>query len=565
MAVTVLTAGAVVATPSAGSASGTADHLPWRTIVAVAGSTNTVYSYTTDSDDPADIGGAGFVGMAGARDVVATPDDDAVFVLGGPEDGDPALVRRWTVVADGELGSAGPPIEVGVGATKLALGPAGRHLYTVNPASDSITMVDTTNSSVEHTFSIAETPTDLVITQDGLYGVVLDDTGGLTLLDLVTGMVVERQALGSDDIAGIALARGQTLHDGAQRSVVLMADRGAGLVRSVAVEPDVTPALLSVRTTSLADVVPESIAVSAREGRVWFADSAHDWLVGLDYDSTTATVDSIGHTVELDSDFGQDFALDPNGEFADVHGDGATTVKRFALKSGNLVGTVGTYASSEIHLRTTPVQAATVTFEQSQDWSVMRGVPATITAVPSDAGHVHHYVWDFHDGSAPVTTTDPVVDHTWAVEGRYEVSVVAVTDPGFAAFDGGLSTQSVYGGQQFARHGRAGARASQMMRVAFPVGPGAPGTYSGTWNLANTPSGYATFTVPDSTGSIEVTLAGAAGGRGESTAGDAICNHLGDDLDCSNDGYPEGGTVTAKVTVPVGPPNSYTAATSWPS
>ncbi len=75
----------------------------------------------------------------------------------------------------------------------------------------------------------------------------------------------------------------------------------------------------------------------------------------------------------------------------------------------------------------TDVEAAVTSGALTQDGSFLT---ATGTAISFDAsgttGEVDEYRWDFDDGTDPVTTQQPTVEHTYASSGTYTVTMTAV-------------------------------------------------------------------------------------------------------------------------------------------
>ncbi|HUY86628.1 MAG TPA: PKD domain-containing protein [Acidimicrobiales bacterium] len=114
----------------------------------------------------------------------------------------------------------------------------------------------------------------------------------------------------------------------------------------------------------------------------------------------------------------------------------------------------------------TGVQGFTITPDQAPvaTFTVIVGAPGSATSFDASAstvayGSIASYVWNFGDGSAPVTTTSPTTNHTYSTSGTFTASVTETSS-------GGTSTSSVFTGHQTLAHGSANATSTQQVSIS---------------------------------------------------------------------------------------------------
>ncbi len=91
----------------------------------------------------------------------------------------------------------------------------------------------------------------------------------------------------------------------------------------------------------------------------------------------------------------------------------------------------------------------------------------------SPVGTIASYIWNFGDGSPPVTTTAPTVSHTYASSGPFTVTLQVVNSAGTS-----IASSSTFTGQTFSNHGADFAATS--LAISFVPGPPTNGTISQT-------------------------------------------------------------------------------------
>ena len=111
-------------------------------------------------------------------------------------------------------------------------------------------------------------------------------------------------------------------------------------------------------------------------------------------------------------------------------------------------------------LAITPDQAPTSAFTIS-----VHGLRVVLNGSDSfsPVGNIKEYIWDFGDGSAPVTTTGASVSHTYARSGEYTVSLTVVNEAG-------TSLDVTFTGQAVSNHGMPRARSTQILDLP-PLAP----------------------------------------------------------------------------------------------
>jgi YVTN family beta-propeller protein len=254
----------------------------------------------------------------------------------------------------------------------------------------------------------------------------------------------------------------------------------------IAVTPDGSKALVTNNydsTVSVLDLTQASIVsaytVSVGSGPVGIAiTSDGSKALVTNYRDNTVSVLALtqstigpGYTVSVgNSPVG--IAITPDGARAYVSNFNGSTVSVLGLaktpietiheaipiSDGTLVGIAITPDQAPISLFTSSVSGLTVTFDGSSS--------------SSPVGNVKEYIWNFGDGSDPLTTTSPIVSHTYVRSGVYTVTLTVVNDAG-------TSLEVTFTGQTISNRGLPRAQSTQ----TIAVDPLAPPSFTGKVHL----------------------------------------------------------------------------------
>jgi YVTN family beta-propeller protein len=289
-------------------------------------------------------------------------------------------------------------ISVGGGPRGVAITPDGSKALVAN-FSDGTVSVLSLNPTVQSLYAITgfTTPKSIAITPDGTKALVVDiGSSSVTVLDLTQSIIGSRYL--------VSVGSGASPSD-----VAITPDGRLALVtiqnlNSVAVLDLTQPTIVSgYSVPGVPD--PESIAITPDGMRAYVVGSAGP-VVALDLSSTPAQV-----------------------------------VDTMPIQTV-LLGIAITPDQAPTSLFTMAINGLTVLFDGSGS--------------SSPVGNVKEYIWDFGDGSSPVTTTTATVSHTYANSAAYTVTLTVVNDAG-------TSLDITFTGQTVSNHGLPRARSTQAL------------------------------------------------------------------------------------------------------
>ena len=427
------------------------------------------------------------VGATGPATVVGAADTTGFTLYVGAWN-DATLVP---VAVDSQV--AGTPTPVGLSPAAVAITPDGATAFVANFGSNSVTPVDTaTGVAAPAVDTGSDThPVAVAISPDGRTVWVLAQgitDGALVPVDVATRVAGAPVVLTGTTPAGLAITPDGTTafvtdNPGGTVIPVDLGTRAVGAPITVGANPGgpaITPdgALLFVPNATDGTVTPVDVAsrtalaaitVGALANWVSITPDGRTALVATgDPDHSVRFVDVATLTAGVAVPVGDNpaaIAITPDGATAFVGNfaleDAASTVVAIDLAT-RTAGAPFTVGSNPASLAISPDQAPLARLAVR---SV--GAPGTSTEFDASASTVRYgtiasYAWDFGDGSSPVVTASPVVEHSYATVGNY---VVTLTETSSA----GTSTRVVFTGQTVSNHGGPSAVTTATVAVGSQV------------------------------------------------------------------------------------------------
>jgi DNA-binding beta-propeller fold protein YncE len=394
--------------------------------------------------------------VAGAPiDVGRTPDGIAIT-----PDGATAFVATVNGVTpiDVETKTAGTDIEVPGGPEGVAITPDGTTAFVSTIQGDgSVVPIDVATKSPGAPIVVGGAASALAITPDGTTAFVTVVSDGVVLpIDLATRTPGTPIPVGPNPDGPAITPDGATLFvangapDGGTVTPIDVASRTAGTPIPVTPFPDTVAVTPDGATALVASSVPPEDP----------PPDAANVVTPIDVATRTAgppiPVDPRPAAIAITPDGATAFV----GSFAFFADDALTTIQPIDLAT-RTVGARITVGKNPDALAITPDQAPVAKLAVTPGFA---GQPTTFDASASTVrfGTITSYLWDFGDGSPPVTTSTPTTTHVFAESGSYTARVTE-TD------SAGTSTTKVFTGQTMSRRGDPSAIATAT--VPIPVVP----------------------------------------------------------------------------------------------
>ena len=341
----------------------------------------------------------------------------------------------------------GPGYTVAVGQKPrgIAITPGGTRALVANSSSNTISVLDLTQFPIvqAYTVSVGLLPTHVAITPDGTTALVSNETDNtVSVLDM-TPTVHLRQVIGSfANPLGIAVTP-----DGTKALVV---SNGGDYINVI----DLTQSILNSGYTVAVGSNPSDIAITSDGSKALVLNDSNVSVLDL----TQPTIVP-GYFVDLHGIHFVSIAITPDGARAYATSNGGGFVAVLDLTTTPIQFVYAIPLSSALSgIAITPDQAPTSLFSFSFD-----GLTVVFdgSGSSSPVGAVKEYIWDFGDGTSPITTTSRTVSHTYARSGEYAVSLTVVNDAG-------TSLDVTFTGQVVSNHGLPRARSVQVLNLPPP-------------------------------------------------------------------------------------------------
>jgi hypothetical protein len=409
-----------------------------------------------------------------------------------------APVKGWTLFVGSDFSKITPidttkkkpgtPIPVGNGVGPVAVTPDGSTAYVLTD--DGIVPIDEATDTAEATIPV-ESPVSIAIAPDGATAYVASGGVGIVPIDLTTDTVeppiTDENVVGTIAIApdgatayvvtGLSLVPVDLTTDTAEAAIPLPAD---GV--DIAITPDGSTAYLTSPTD--AEVLPVDLATGTAEAPIPLSgpDGEGAALSGITIapngltayvvdDTAVAPVDLTTGTAETPIQVENigflpltgGVTVSPNGSTVYV----ATTEESGGIPGPTTPGVTPIDTATDTVEKLIPVpdpQAIAISPDQAPVARLSVKPKAVGKATRFDAsrstvavGSIVSYAWNFGDGTM-MTTSKPVITHTYGLAGTYTASVTE-TD------SAGTSTTQTFTGQTVSQNGGPSALASQTFTV----------------------------------------------------------------------------------------------------
>jgi YVTN family beta-propeller protein len=330
----------------------------------------------------------------------------------------------------------GTPIPVGTTPEAFAITPDGKTLYVANGNSGTVTPISTATNTAGTPITVGSQPVGLAITPNGKFLYVANyGSSTITRITVATSMPTKTIAVGSGPRELAVTPDGSTLY---------VANSGANTVTPIPTATNQPGAAIAVGTT------PFGIAITPDGATVYVSNSGSNTVTPIATATKTA-----GPAITVGaSPF--DLAVTPDGSTVEVTGFANNAIVPIATAT-NTAGAAVPVGPQPQGIAILPDQGPVARFTHGI------GLRMAFSALTSSApgALIAHYTWDFGDGTAPVTTGDPDVTHTFATQGSYRVRLTA-TDAA------GTATTRVFTGRTVSRNGAPSATTTTVV-VAQPV------------------------------------------------------------------------------------------------
>lgn len=378
-------------------------------------------------------------------------------------DGTKALVANWDSADVTVLDITQQPllpgysVPAGIGANAVAITPDGSVALVANFYDNSVSVFDMTKTPIEPvaTVSVGNGPNGIAITPDGtkaLVGNFYDGT--VSVLDIQPSVHLSYSVPVGAGAWFIAVTPDGT------KALVSNAQDGTVSVL------DLTQSTIGSGYTVSIGYWPTGIAITPDGSKALVASRENTVRV---LDLTQPTIGG-GYSVPVGS-APMAISVTPDGKRAYVVNSDGQTVSVLDLTQTPIIAAHDPIplSVSGFGIATTPDQAPTSLFTAS-----VSGLTVTFdgSGSSSPVGNVKEYIWNFGDGSDPVTTTGPAVSHSYVRSGEYSVSLTVVNDAG-------TSTEVTFTGQTISNHGLPRAQSTQ----TITLDPLAPPSFRGKVHL----------------------------------------------------------------------------------
>jgi DNA-binding beta-propeller fold protein YncE len=384
----------------------------------------------------------------------------------------------------------------------VAITPDRTTALVVNTGNNTVSVLDLTQPSPfpSYPVTVGARPIAVAITPDGSTALVSNSTDGtVSVLDLTVSPIGPGVAVPAGVVPnGIAITPDGTkaiVCDGYSNFVTILNVQPSvqpsysvsvgGNTQYVAVTPDGTKALVSfVYTNEVAVLdltqfpIQFSYTVPVGSGPLGIAITSDGTkaLVANTGDETVSVLDLTQPIIEQ----GYDVPVGANPSHVAITPDGirAYVTNTYSLNVSVLdvtktpivpIGSDIPLSSNPFGIAITPDQAPTSLFTSS-----VNGLTVSFdgSGSSSPVGGIKEYIWNFGDGTDPVTTTGPTVSHTYARSGEYTVSLTVVNDAG-------TSLDITFTGQTVSNRGLPRALLTQTVTLAIQ----APLSFTGKVDL----------------------------------------------------------------------------------
>lgn len=338
---------------------------------------------------------------------------------------------------------AGIPISAGMVPYSIAINPEGTKAYVSNHLSGTITPIDLITNTPGDPITVGSMPFGVAISPDGKT-VYVANSGSKT----ISPIDVETQQAGIPIPVGIFPSGIAITPDG---KTAYVTNTGSN---------NVTPIDLATHQPRIpiqVGINPAGIAIAA-DGKMAYvvnASTNNVTPVDLNLNIPLAPI-PVGQTPAC-------ITITPDCKTALVTNQGSNSVTIIDLTTHTPIMVIPV-GNVPFGVAITPDQAPVASFKP---------IPAPIghptifdaSASTSPSGEVVGFEWDFGDGHTLVTGV-PIITHTYAVEGNYNVSLVVTNSAS-------SSLERRYTGQTISNNGGESARCIQnlLLNTRFPVPP----------------------------------------------------------------------------------------------
>lgn len=339
--------------------------------------------------------------------------------------------------------------------SRIAITPNGTSAFIASTTPAGLFRVNLTTLAVTPiTLTGALQPFGVAVTPDGKKVYVSDTAGSpgrVFIVDVATN---------TEDPAGpINVGAGPfevSVSPDGERVYVLNA--GDNTVSVIDIATNAVIDTIAIPTTTIGAFV-SALAINSKGTQAYVAVTFDNVVVPINLATNT-----VGTPIPLNpgDTFPAGIALTPNGKTAFVvnfntitrinNVNGTPTLQSFPLAPGQ-----GTYDA------VTPDQAPTALFSFVL---AKAGSPSTFNASASSSpvGTIAKYTWNFGDGTAPVTTNNPHIAHTFAAGGTFHVTLTVTNT-------GGTSITRTFTGQTVSNNGGPSARLIKTVNIEPSVSP----------------------------------------------------------------------------------------------
>lgn len=355
--------------------------------------------------------------------------------------------------------TVGTPVNLtaSAGTVYIAIAPDGSKAYVSDTANNDVVPVDlTTNPATVGTpIPIGTAPLGIAFSPDGSKAYVADPGAGT-----VTPITVASNTPGTP-ISGVGTSPNQIAisPDG---KTAYVTDNGSNLVYPIALPAGTVEVPIQVGGSG---VRPLGIAITPDGTKAYTANFGPASTFGGTGDTVTP-INLSTHTPGTPITVGGgpwSIAVTPDSKTVYVGNSNDSTVTPIDVAT-DTAGTAISGVGFPRSLAITPDQAPVANF------AVSEASPAQQTTFDASSstvrfGTIASYRWDFGDGSPPVTTTAPTINHVYAVSGSFTATVTETSSAGTST--GG----EVYTGQTASRVGSASAQTSRSVIVSSAPQP----------------------------------------------------------------------------------------------
>lgn len=347
----------------------------------------------------------------------------------------------------------------------IAISPDGTRTYIINNSGSprTIVIIDTPSGGTISTISVVPAVNNMnfiAITPDGRKAYVTASNVGVIVIDLVNNTVVGVPIPVGQEPLGLAITP-----DGSQ---VFVANNESFSVSVISTATDTVIDTIQLGVSTNPTVV--DIAILPDGSRAYVSvDDPND---AENNPGQVYIIDVATHAVTpgpIVGVFPQQIAASPDGlQVFVVNNNGnlfpnvSTTLSVIDTTTNLIIDTIPLGLFDGRALAITPDQApiARFTFEAGAPGSPTTFDASSSTPSPLSPASVTivRYDWDFGDGTT-ATTSDPIIQHTYAIAGDYTV-VLTVTN------SAGTSTTKVFTGRTMSRNGGPSAITSMVISIS---------------------------------------------------------------------------------------------------